>query len=109
MMVLFVPACFVHNVFSPGSIGPFAVIYVIVTGLFAWPVSFGRCPRCDQYFNMYDPLDFSKYLIFQGGTWWNCIHCDFPYTKSKKTHLEKIVNKIGSGIGKIVYWDFKRK
>lgn len=111
LFALFLPACFIYNYLFPGTLTVFAVTYVIITGCVSYPVSFVKCPRCKQNFNMYHPFDWKHSLVNDGGggSMSNCIYCGFPFTKRRKSWSHKPSKKFFGFISKIVYWEFGSK
>ena len=108
LFVLFLPACLIYNYLFPGKLTVFAIAYVLITGCISYPVSFVKCPRCKQNFNMYHPFDWKHSLVNDGGGsgMGNCIYCGFPFTKRKKNRSHTLSKKFFESISKIVYCEF---
>jgi hypothetical protein len=96
LFVCFLPACLIWNCLFPGKIAAFGIIYVVVTGCISYPVSFAKCPRCGENFNMYHPFDWEHSLINDGGGsgGGNCIYCGFPFTRRERNQIHRLGKRL---------------
>jgi len=93
--ILFFPVCILFFRIFPRMSTLLIVCYICLGGLSGMLSSFQRCPRCGEYFNMYDPLSWDVFLsdygykIPRSRPYMRCVHCGLHLPIKKKAARSK--------------------